>query len=131
MPYDEEIGSPLVDPEFQSPRGPADDSVSVLLRVEKLLAMLVAPRNLYHGVSSVAVDNSVVFLEHPYFFKSITFYADPNNQGEIYIGNSSVSTINTPPLSQGANITLEYVSYANVHILFTTASDKLYWIGEV
>jgi len=59
----------------------------------------------------------------------IVVKADPNNSGNVYVGDSSVSTSNGYLLTPGESISFEIDDVSKVYVVADTDNQKIYWIG--
>jgi len=59
----------------------------------------------------------------------IVVKADPDNTGNVYVGDSSVSTTNGYLLTPGEGIAFEIDDVSKVYVVADTDNQKVYWIG--
>lgn len=55
--------------------------------------------------------------------------ADPSNTGNVYVGNSGVTTSSGYLLAPGDAISIEIDNVNKVYVIADTANQKVYWIG--
>jgi len=55
--------------------------------------------------------------------------ADQNNTGNVYVGDSSVSTTNGFKLSPGQAIEIEIDDASKIYVIADAADQKVYWFG--
>ena len=76
------------------------------------------------GTSAVQLTTSSTSLNF-----GVVIKADPNNSGNVYVGDSSVSTSNGYLLTPGEGIAFEIDDASKVWLVADADNQKVYWLG--
>ena len=123
--------SPTLLPEVSIPPGKPENELDVLIRLERITAIQLAPRKFLHGrIISTSADQVIQFPS-PLFFYTITFLSDSGNGGAIRVGDSLVDVSNCPPLNANATIAPVNRIGNDIYLRFANSGDVMWWEGEV
>jgi len=88
--------------------------------------------DLIYGQQTVSVAGTAVILTSVTTTATITVRAHDNNTGNIYVGDSSVSSANGYILSEGETVSFD-VNHASINICIDadTGGDGVSFIGAV
>lgn len=123
--------SPTLLPEVNFPPDKPENELDVLIRLERITAIQLAPRKFLHGrIVSTSADQVIQFPVSSFFY-TITFLADSGNGGAIRVGDNTVDVLNCPPINASATISPANRIGSDIYLRFANSGDIMWWEGEV
>jgi len=93
-----------------------------------IVARRVSPFMAYNQLTVGTSATPLVTSSIPLMF-GVVVKADINNSGNVYVGDSSVSTSNGYCLTAGEGIAFEIYDASKVYVVADTDNQKVYWLG--
>ena len=95
----------------------------------RLYVNLTAPTTIYNGQKNVTTAGTRAVLGTSQAILSITITAKLTNTGNIYVGNSSVTSSNGAILSAGDSLSLDTNDISNVYIDSDVSGEGVSYIA--